>query len=149
MPHVYPSTATFLREAQVAGMLSGQIKDDDETITAGLRKMGAEKIDQAMIDTARRKIGLLNYLSGECAEIESVVTFLHQLQTMQAEAWGRHIQKGHIETVGYWANYWLLMVKTHGGWDAAKDEVKRRFAGLESEYRDILNESYKQARHEK
>ena len=85
-------------------------------------------------------------LADECREIETVVTFLTQLQTMTAEAWGRQLQKEHQATVGYWATYWRLMVKTHGGWDAAKKEVKRRFAGLEDEYRDILNESYKQAK---
>lgn len=111
MHAVYPSTCTFLREAQAVGILSGKLAE-------------------------------------ECREIESVVTFLTQLQTMQAEARGRWLQTIHRETVGYWATYWKLMVKSFGGWDTAKLEVKKRFAGLEDEYREILNESYKQARHE-
>jgi hypothetical protein len=84
-------------------------------------------------------------LAAECHDIEAVISFLSQLQTMQGEAWGRQLEKEHEATVGYWAGYWQAMVKHCGGWAGAKAAIKARFAGMEDEYRDILNESYKQA----
>jgi hypothetical protein len=85
-------------------------------------------------------------LAAECHDIDAVISFLSQLQTMQGEAWGRELQRIEKETVGYWAGYWQAMVKHCGGWAGAKAAVKARFAGMEDEYREILNESYKQAK---
>jgi hypothetical protein len=85
-------------------------------------------------------------LAAECHDIDAVISFLSQLQTMQGEAWGRELQRIERETVGYWAGYWQAMVRHCGGWSGAKAAMKARFSGMEEEYRDILNESYKQSK---
>lgn len=72
--------------------------------------------------------------------------FIDQCHVMYLEAWSREIEKGYAQDVEMWAGYWRLMAKKCGGWPEAKTAMKERFKGLENEYGQILNESYKKAK---
>lgn len=79
-------------------------------------------------------------------DLDQYRAFLNQLFAMQVESWGRTVEGVHDLTVDLWAQYWRVMVEKCGGWQAAKEAVKGKFKGLEYEYGEILNESYKKAK---
>lgn len=72
--------------------------------------------------------------------------FLDQCHTMHLEAYGREVKKSNDITLELWAEYWRIIVDKCGGWQAAKDYMREKFKGLEYEYGEILNESYKKAK---